>query len=109
MLRLLTGPPELLTPLLEGLDAAELMAMPEPDAACKVVYGPSSEAVVEEAEPAAAADQALRTELDGLKLKALKARARSLGVGEEELADADDADNVKEAVMQLALAAAAMH
>ena len=37
-LRLLTGPAELLTPLLQGLDAAELMRLPAPEAGYEVEY-----------------------------------------------------------------------
>ena len=59
-------------------NAAELAAMPEPDAAYKLSY---------EETPATK----LRGELAGMKLKALKVRARDMGVDEELLADADDA------------------
>eukprot|EP01043_Picozoa_sp_COSAG02_P022150 COSAG02_NODE_1143_length_14245_cov_5.202743_1_plen_157_part_00 len=45
----------------------------------------------------------LRRELEGMKLKALKKRARSSGVDEEQLEDADDADEVKPTVIQLIL------
>jgi hypothetical protein len=38
-LRLLKTPAELLTPMLKGLDAAELMAMGAPEAGYEVVYG----------------------------------------------------------------------
>jgi hypothetical protein len=129
VLRQLTGPAEMLTPMLPGgLDAAELMRLPPPATAAASSYDyamhypdadtgravsdssvepadGAAKKAVEQAEPTA--DQrALRTELSGLKLKALKARARSLGVDEEELADADDADDVRAAVVELALAAA---
>ena len=92
-MRRLTGPAQLLTPLLDGLDATELAAMPEPDAAYKLSY---------EETPATK----LRGELAGMKLKALKVRARDLGVDEELLADADDADDIRGAVVGLILAAA---
>lgn len=42
-----------------------------------------------------------RAELEGMKVKALKRRAKELGVEEEKLEDADDADDVKEAVIVL--------
>ena len=41
-----------------------------------------------------------------MKLKALKVRARDLGVDEELLADAHDADDIRGAVVGLILAAA---
>ena len=46
-------------------------------------------------------DELLRAELSGLKLKALKRRARDAGVDEEKLEDADDADDIKAAVIEL--------
>ena len=57
-----------------------------------------------------AADEAagtLRAELQGMRLKALKARAAGEGVGAEALLDADDADDVKEEVIRLILERAA--
>merc|ERR1711988_1192426 len=45
----------------------------------------------------------LESELAGLKLKALKKRAKSCGVSEELLEDVDDADDVKGAVIELIL------
>ena len=45
--------------------------------------------------------ESLEAELAGLKLKALKQRARASGVGQDALDDADDADDVKSAVIQL--------
>eukprot|EP01052_Picozoa_sp_SAG31_P043431 SAG31_NODE_7230_length_1748_cov_21.537902_1_plen_380_part_10 len=47
----------------------------------------------------------LRAELAPLKLKALKMRARELGVSAEALDNADDADNVKHAVTELVVLA----
>ena len=94
-LRLLKGPADKLTPLLKGLDAVEMMSLPSPDASYRVVY---------EAEDSAT--PALRQELSGLKLKALKSRARELGVTEEALEDADDEDDVKVAVTGLCIEAA---
>ena len=44
-----------------------------------------------------------RRELRAMRLKALKLRAAEEGVGEEELANADDADDVKEEVIRLIL------
>ena len=51
-------------------------------------------------------EAALREELGSLKLKALKMRAREVGVGDGDLDDADDADDVKQAVVELIIAAA---
>jgi len=52
-----------------------------------------------------AARQALESELAPMKLKALKKRARAAGVGEEQIDDADDADDIKGAVVELILTA----
>lgn len=49
VLRLLTGPAELLTPMLQGLDVAELMALPAPDASHASPNGTGS--TVEEGVP----------------------------------------------------------
>jgi hypothetical protein len=58
------------------------------------------------------AGAALRAELAEMKMGALKKRAREAGVTPEQLDDADDADDPKEAVMELIvrslLASAAM-
>eukprot|EP01046_Picozoa_sp_COSAG06_P043409 COSAG06_NODE_5682_length_3323_cov_3.426489_2_plen_973_part_01 len=51
------------------------------------------------------ARQALVSELAPLKLKALKKRARSAGVDDELLEDADDADDIKAAVIELIIKA----
>ena len=92
VLRRLKDPAEMFTPLLSGLDAASLMAMGDPERGYEVVF--------ETEDPTTAA---LRTELSALKLKALKKRAREEGVSEELLEDADDADDVRSAVVQLIL------
>jgi tetratricopeptide (TPR) repeat protein len=93
-LRLLKGPADKLTPLLQGLDAAELMALPPPDTSYRVVYERQQEQQQQ---------QQLRGELSAMKLKALKRRARESGVEEEHLEDADDADEPKATVIQLIL------
>ena len=97
VLRLLKGPDTMLNPMLKGCDAVQLMALPPPDSACIVVYGQGEE------DPAVTV---LRQELSGLKLKALKSRARELGVSEEALEDADDEADVKAAVISLCTEAA---
>ena len=43
----------------------------------------------------------LRTELATLKIKNLKARARECGVDQEDLDDADDAADVRQAIIEL--------
>jgi hypothetical protein len=50
--------------------------------------------------------RALELELAGLKLKALRQRARSCGVSEELLEDADDAEDIRGTVIELILDAA---
>ena len=49
-------------------------------------------------------EEALRAELSGLKLSALKGRAREMGISDQQLDEADDSDNVKEAVVSLVIA-----
>lgn len=46
---------------------------------------------------------ALRVELQRLKLKALKQRARQMGVEESKIEDADDADDIKSTVIELCI------
>eukprot|EP01052_Picozoa_sp_SAG31_P042253 SAG31_NODE_6654_length_1935_cov_2.828976_1_plen_464_part_01 len=48
---------------------------------------------------------ALKHELSRMKLKALKGRARELGVDEQQLEDVDDADDIRGAVIALIVAA----
>eukprot|EP01045_Picozoa_sp_COSAG04_P036088 COSAG04_NODE_8633_length_947_cov_3.757075_2_plen_151_part_01 len=50
-------------------------------------------------------DAALRSELEGMRLKALKLRAVEAGVAAEAIADADDADDIKAEVIRLILEA----
>ena len=89
-LRLLTGPAELLTPMLKGLDAAEVMAMGAPEAGYECVY------TEEDAEVAA-----LRVELGGLKLMALQKRAMSEGIDEDRVEDAMEAAEPKAKLIEL--------
>jgi hypothetical protein len=105
VLRLMKGPADSLTPLLKGLQADELMAMAPPDAARTVVYEHNTSDQGLSASPAE--ERKLRAELSGMKLKALKVRARKLGVHEQALEDADDADDIVSAVTVLCIAAAA--
>ena len=89
-LRLLTGPAELLTPMLKGLDAAEVMAMGAPEAGYECVY------TEEDADVAA-----LRVELGGLKLMALQKRAMSEGIDEDRVEDAMEAAEPKAKLIEL--------
>ena len=89
-----------------GLDAAQLIALAPPDSSYRLSFDGGGEAppdashhtVYEQQDPA---EQRLRAELSVLKLKALKKRARESGVDEEQLEDADDANDVKSTVVQL--------
>ena len=95
VLRLLTGPVESLQPLMKGLSAAKLIALPPPEAGYHVEFK------IEEP-----SDSKLHNDLSALKLKALKQRAREMGVEEQQLEDADNADNVRGTVTKLVLEAA---
>jgi hypothetical protein len=94
VLRLLKGPADALTPLLKGLKADDLMALPPPDASYKVVYPQSSDE----------AHGGLRVELQAMKLSALKKQAKAEGVSSEALDETDDADDIKAAVIELLVA-----
>ena len=92
-LRRLKGPAEQLNAVLDGLDAAELMALAPPDADYRVVYvdSPSED-------PAASA---LRQELGSLRMKELRKRAEGAGVSEDELEDVIDSDEPKATLINL--------
>jgi tetratricopeptide (TPR) repeat protein len=96
VLRLLSSPAELLTPMLKGLDAAELMSLGAPEAGYEVVYIATEDA----------ATAALREELQGLGLRELRRRAKKVGVDEETLEQALDADEPKVVAIQLLLSEA---
>ena len=86
-LRMLKGPASTLSPMLKGYDdAAQLMALPPPDSACVVVYEEES------------AETSLRRELSGLKLKALRQRAKAAGMSADGLESAMDSDDPEEAL-----------
>ena len=91
-LRRLTGTADTLTPLLEGLDAAELMSLAPPDACHRVISDPE--------DPATAA---LRRELAGLRLTALQQRAVAEGLAPAALEDAMDSEAPKGALVSLLL------
>ena len=54
--------------------------------------------------PGADINSALREELGGMKISELKSRAKSMGVPQEQLDEADDADDVRAAVIDLIVA-----
>lgn len=91
-LRLLVGPAEMLTPLLKGLDAAEMIAHAPPNPDYELAYPSDSDEVV------------MRLELQKLRLTALQKRASAEGVGEEQLLAAVDSDQPKEALIELLMA-----
>ena len=91
VLRCLKDPAEMFTPLLGGLDAGELMSLPPPDVSYHVAYTKAEGSVT----------ASLRKELDGLRLKDLRKKAKELGVDEDTLEDALDADDPKTAVIAL--------
>ena len=93
VLRLLKGPADKLTPLLNGLNVAELMSLPPPDASYHMVYKTAEDS----------ATATLRKELDGLRLKDLRKKAKELGVDEDTLEDALDSDAPKAALIALIL------
>jgi hypothetical protein len=92
VLRLMTGPVNLLTPLLDGLDASELVRLPPPDATHRTPGGGDDELGV------------LRTELSALKLSALRKRAVADGVGEDAMEEAADGGDEKAALTGLIVA-----
>ena len=91
VLRLLSGPVELLTPMLKGLDAAELMAMAPPEAEYKVEY------------EGRVASSGLHLELEGLRVMALQRRALTEGIDESHIEDAMDGNDPKQALIALLL------
>jgi hypothetical protein len=102
-LRQLKGPASMLSPMLKGLDAAELMALPPPDATLTVTN---------DASPAPAAlpkvqtsDQvAARVEYEGLRVMALHARAVAEGVDDVAIEAAMEGDRPKTALVEMLLA-----
>jgi hypothetical protein len=94
-LRQLKGPASALSPMLKGLDPAELTALPVAEAACRVVYE------VEEEDPVV---EALRQELSGLKLMALQKRAVAESVADGEIEQAMEGDRPKVALAELVVA-----
>lgn len=89
-LRRLIGPASSLTPLLQGLDAGELMALDPPDSSYEVALSEANGAQLN-----------LRAELEGLRLKELRQRARGSGVDDEAVEDALDEDDPKAALVEI--------
>eukprot|EP01043_Picozoa_sp_COSAG02_P063427 COSAG02_NODE_8990_length_2370_cov_4.177455_3_plen_298_part_01 len=89
-LRLLVGPAEMLTPMMDGQDAAELMALPVPERDYKVMIQPV-EAIVEM--QGAGGESGDRRALRSLGLKDLRKRAKAEGMSGAELEEAMDADD----------------
>eukprot|EP01045_Picozoa_sp_COSAG04_P006491 COSAG04_NODE_320_length_16877_cov_26.485401_2_plen_419_part_00 len=92
VLRRLQSPAEMLTPLLKGLDAAELVALPPPEAGYTVAYGSG------ESEEAASS---LRSELEAMRVMPLHKRALSEGVPAGVLEDVMDGDDPKGSLIDL--------
>jgi hypothetical protein len=101
-LRLLIGPADLVTPLLRGLDASELMALPEPEPGHTVAIGATTQLSARPAlKDELSVAPALRDELSCLKLKVLRKRASDEGISEDEVEDAIDSDEPKAALIDL--------
>ena len=92
-LRKLKGPADQLTQFLRGLDAPALMALAPPDDGYCVVYET-------EQQPAATA---LRQELQAMRLRELRKRARDSGVDADALEETTSASDQKGAVIALLL------
>eukprot|EP01051_Picozoa_sp_SAG22_P004184 SAG22_NODE_218_length_14885_cov_24.733699_5_plen_1447_part_00 len=92
-LRQLTAPADMLTPLLDGLDAAELMGLPVPEAGYTVVFSTEDAAAV-----------ALRHELQDLRLMALHKRAVDDGVLSQSVEDGMNSDNPKAELTEMIVA-----
>ena len=101
VLRRLKGPAGTLTPMLKGLDAAELMALPPPDAGHEAVYERAKPRPEPEPEPEPEPAAALRTELGGLKLMVVYRRAVAEGVDSAALEEAMEGDNPKQTIISL--------
>jgi hypothetical protein len=94
-LRRLTGPTQMLTEMLDGVDAAAMMALPEPEPG--YALGPA-------AGEGTAAQVASRRELTGMKLSALRRRAQAEGVDDGAMEAASDGDDERRDLVQLIMA-----
>ena len=105
-LRKLKGPADQLTQFLRGLDAPALMALAPPDDGYCVVYSRTDKVSDAGAGGGGQPSDALRRELEPLRLKQLRARARDAGIDAEALEDALDSDQPKATVIALLVAGA---
>ena len=95
VLRRLEGSAGSLSAVLSGLDVAAMVQLEPPDSSYEVAY------------PKGTDDSplgALRQELESMRLKDLRSRARGSGVDDDALEDAADSDDPKAAVVELLLA-----
>ena len=102
-LRQLAGPASSWTRLMKGLDAAELMSLPAPEAGYQVIYmtePPPDHAIAPTMAPTATAK--LRAELSGLKMSQLRRRATDCA-GLDAVEEADDSDDPRAALILLLL------
>ena len=91
-----------------GLDEEEMDATgdsDDPRAALVNLIVASTAEVAKAEPPKESAERKLRAELSALKLSALRKRARAEGVDTQDLDAADDADDVRQAVTELIIAA----
>lgn len=93
-LRRLKGPAEKLNQLIDGLDAAELMSLPPSDREYNIEYGGCTGRETD-------ANAGLRSELQAMRFKQLRQRAKASGVDNELLEDAVDADDPKGALIAM--------
>eukprot|EP01048_Picozoa_sp_COSAG05_P005356 COSAG05_NODE_315_length_11604_cov_8.336375_6_plen_1129_part_00 len=99
VLRLLKGPPERLTTMMKGLDAAALMDLPEPEAGHTMSPFPPLGTVVSVEEDASVVT--LRRELGVLKLFSLQKRALKEGISEDKVEEAMDGGEPKAQLIKL--------
>jgi hypothetical protein len=105
-LRQLVGPASMLTPMMKGLDAAELMRLEAPEPGYEVDLEQKRHQIAAPLRPEPAGDDAaatreLRAELGGLKLSVLQKRASAAGVDDDSLEAALDAPDPKQALVEL--------
>ena len=91
VLRRLTGPAALLSPLLGGLDADELMTLPEPEPGYKLVF----DGMTTDHQDLGA------SQLQGLRLSELTKRATSAGIAQDAIDFAMDSDSPKAQLIAL--------
>ena len=102
-LRQLAGPASSWTRLMKGMDAAELMSLPAPEAGYQVIYmtePPPDHAIAPTMAPTATAK--LQAELSGLRMSQLRRRAVDCA-GLDAVEEADDSDDPRVALILLLL------